>query len=139
MGMTGDFDKLAKLRFKVAHASRGILQEATRVTRDGVAEQYQADFSGSHSPWGETWQGRRDGAGGAPLRGPTGQLQATSPAVSGASIVRMRPPKYWLYHQIGANNMHQRQVLPFGSSHWDPPIQGAIEKVVLDYFDDGDP
>ncbi len=74
-----------------------------------------------------------------PKTRPRADLQATSPAVSGASIVRMRPPKYWLYHQIGANNMHQRQVLPFGASNWDPPIQGAIEKVVLDYFDDGDP
>jgi hypothetical protein len=133
MGLTGDFERLAKLRFKVG-MSRDLMREATEATREGVGAEYRADFAGSHSPWGDAWPARQDGQGGAPLQGPTGQLGGTDPTQAGY-VVKMRPPKYWLYHQIGANGMHQRGVLPFGASKWDAPIQDKIERVIEDHFD----
>lgn len=125
MGLSGDFAALRRLVSDVAEVSRGTIAEATAAARDGVDQQYAADFSGRRDPWGDPWEPTA-----------TGKPASLGPLVgaraSGASgVVRIRPLRWWVYHQIGANGMKRRGVLPFSQSLWDRPIQALIERGVL--------
>jgi hypothetical protein len=135
MGLSGDDAKLARLVDRLRRAP-GLVRQATDAVRDGVAQEYRQDFTAARSPWGETWPARKDGSGGSPLQGPTGALAGAAPTASGGAV-RLRPPRYWALHQIGANNMHQRAVLPFGPSNWDSPILSRVDGVVAEHFNIG--
>jgi phage gpG-like protein len=129
--LTGDFDQLRKL-IERASAPRKLMDQATEAGETGVHEQYQADFAGSRNPWGGQWAPRKDGGGGRPLY-QSGAL-ADPAIVSSNGLIKVRPERYWVFHQVGANNMHERAVLPFSASNWDPPIQARIDDVVIGYF-----
>lgn len=128
--MTGDFAGLRALVQRLANP-RPVIKDATRVAGAEVTEQYQGDFAGSHDPWGNRWSPPREG-GGRPLY-QTGQL-ANPQIVAANGVIKVRPVKYWVFHQVGANNMAPRGILPFSASLWDPPIERALDDVVVSFF-----
>lgn len=133
MPLTGDWARLRATITELASVDRQLVPELTEVGKRGAEEQYRGDFVASRDPWGEPWAARRDGSGGQPLVGPTGEL-AGAQAQGVRGVIRIKPPKYAMYHQLGANNMERRAVLPFSASNWDPPIQSELERAILDHF-----
>lgn len=130
MPFRGDFAELQRLVKTVASTSGRVIPAATRAAGGEVTVQYLSDFSGSHDPWGGRWATPQ--AGGKPLF-KSGALAGARVAVS-RDAVKILPPPYWVFHQVGANNMARRGVLPFGPSDWDPPTFDAIHVVVMSHF-----
>lgn len=129
MALTGDFARLRQLVDSVQEVSRGTLRRATRAAEPVVEAEYRSSFAEQVGPWGEPW--RPTAAGKYPALRVTGALEgALVQATTGR--VRIRPPRYWVFHQVGANNMARRAVLPFAPSRWDAPIIRAIEDAVLE-------
>ena len=125
MSLDGDFAALRRLITELSTISRGTMAEATTAARQGVDQQYASDFSGRRDPWGEPWEPTATGK--PATLGPLSGARAT-----GANgMVKIRPLRWWVFHQIGANNMKRRAVLPFSPSLWDRPIQALIERGVL--------
>ncbi len=124
MPLTGDFKKLSAMiaRFDGAAST---LPKATKVAEKAAETQYAGDFSQQRDPWGSAWT--------PPLQRRSGDLSGTK-ATSSGGVVRIRPPKYWVFLQVGANGMNQRAVLPFAPSRWDAPIQREIDEVVIGHF-----
>lgn len=131
MGLTGDFAALRKLVADMNELKSGTLRKATDAARDGSEEQYQEDFREQRDPWGSAWAPNQDGS--SPVLYKSGAL-AGADFTGAAGTVRAKPPKYWVFHQIGANNMKQRAVLPFSDSLWDRPIQDEIEQAIFAHF-----
>ena len=128
MAFTGDIHglhtKIAALE-EVAHEG---MKKAVAAAKSEATSQYQNDFNAQRSPWGDAW---------APLKGGgralqfTGELQgAVATASASGNTIKIKPPRYWVYHQIGGR-LPQRQVLPFSASNWDEPIQREIEDAIL--------
>lgn len=137
MALTGDDGKLQALISGLENAGRRVMPAAIEAAEEGVSEQYQGDFKGQHDPWGERWKPTRAGKSPA-LIGPTRSL--SNPIItSRGSTVRVKPVSYWVFHQVGANNMERRATLPFGPSHWDDPIEDRIEDAVIGALPKGDP
>lgn len=97
---------------------------ATKAAKAELFVQYQADFAGSRDPYGNRWTYRLYD---------TGALANPQITISGASI-KIRPVKYWVFHQIGSHGLHPNKVLPFGPSNWDYPTQAKIADVVIAHF-----
>ncbi len=131
MSLEGDWARLRQLISELKGVP-GVMKDMTFTAGAGVDEQYKADFAASRDPWGDPWPALKAG-GGKPLLGASEALSTTFPS-TGRLVVRMKPPKYWVYHQVGANNMHQRAVLPFSASKWDAPIQAKLAERVMSHF-----
>ncbi len=126
MALTGDFKGLDDLMRKVDGADK-LLGKVTRAAKAEAGDQYRGDFAGKHDPWGESWASSPHGMV------ETGAL-AGAQVTSSPGVLRIRPPRYWVFHQVGANNMAKRAVLPFSESKWDPPIEAKIDAEVLEHF-----
>ncbi len=127
MGLSGDFGKLRKAIAETRSVSKAV-DEAERKARDEVENQYVADFAEQRDPWGTAWPATK--AGKSPVL-----VDLASAVVSlSAGKIRIVPEKWWIFHQIGANNMEKRAVLPFSASKWDPPIQAKINDIVVAHF-----
>lgn len=131
MSLEGDWAALRDVIQKLDSAGRKILPEATKAARGVVAAQYLSDFSHSVDPWGKRWSATQ--AGGRPLY-KTGALAGATVRIQGGTTIRINPAKYWVFHQVGANNMARRAVLPFSASRWDPPTMAVIHNVVIRHF-----
>ncbi len=130
--VTGDFREFRELISRLANP-KPLINDATRAAGSEVTEQYQGDFSGSHDPWGGAWKPRKDGKGGGRPLYQSGNL-ANPQIVASNGVIKVRPERYWVFHQVGANNMFTRGILPFSASAWDPPIERALDEVVVSYF-----
>lgn len=129
MPLEGDWGKLQKLISGFADVGRDAMPAATKAAKEGVSDEYAADFSQQRDPWGEPWPATAKGKRPA-LIGPTRSL--SNPIISATSNgVKLRAAPYWVFHQAGANNMQKRAVLPFGPSQWDAPITDKVEDAVL--------
>jgi hypothetical protein len=127
MGLTGDFAQLRRLIAEIESAGTKILPAATRAAAEGAGEQYQADFTGQHDPFGTAWAP-------SPHHMFVSGALANPQITSSSGIVRIRPEKYWAMHQVGAHGMAVRAILPFAASNWDPPIQAKIGDIVIGHF-----
>lgn len=131
MALTGDFAALRKLVADMQELKSGTMRKATEAGRDGAEEQYQEGFSQQRDPWGSAWAPTQDGD--SPVLSDSGALGGAD-FTGAAGTIRAKPPKWWVFHQIGANNMAQRAVLPFSESLWDRPIQDEIEEAIFAHF-----
>lgn len=128
MPLTGDFAKLKKLIGELESAGRKVIPDAAKAASEEAFEQYQAGFAGQRSPWGEAWK-----------QAPhnmyvSGALANPKPTAYGG-VARLRPTvRYWFYHQVGANNMAKRPVIPGIPSDWDLPIELQVEKRLVWHF-----
>lgn len=132
MALTGDFPTLRKLVAEL-DGVRGLQRPITEAAEAGVQEQYTEDFAEQRDPYGKPWSATALGK--APvLIGET--LELANPTVTGANLtVRVKPAPHWVYHQMGANHMAPRMVLPFtDGSLWETPISHDIQEVVLEHF-----
>lgn len=128
--MTGDWAALEREMGRLVSAERRGIGDATRAAREGVEDQYRADFAGSRDPFGRAWAPTQ--RGNTPLIGPT--LALANPEIShdstaGGGVVRVKPVKYWVFHQ-GGIGVPEREILPYGPSKWDAPIQRRIGDVI---------
>lgn len=128
--MTGDWGELERAMTGLLAAERSGHRDAVRAMGNGVDEQYAADFAGSRDPFGAPWKPTQKG--GSPLIGPT--LALANPDISlTANTVRVKPVSYWVFHQ-GGFGVPERQILPYGPSKWDAPIQAGISRAVERLF-----
>lgn len=131
MGLTGDFDKLSQVVGELKSVPH-MMAPITRVAAGRVSSLFAADFTGQHDPWGNRWEPNKSGK--TPVLFESGALANPKVTFSGG-VVRVRPERYWIFHQAGAHGMAERAILPFGSSTpWDPPIQSAVNLFVRDHF-----
>lgn len=103
------------------------MPEALEAGGNEAFNQYQEQWRGQRDPWGETWPGTQ--RGNSPILFDEGRL-ASPDVVFTANMVKIKPERYWVFHQIGANHMPRRAVLPFSKSLWDKPIEDRIREVV---------
>lgn len=132
MSLTGEWAALRSLIGRLDAAGSDILPKATKAARAAVQEQYVSDFSRGVDPWGKKWPSAR--AGGAMPLVKSGALASAQFRIAGGNAIRVSPARYWVFHQVGANNMARRAVLPFSESRWDPPTMAVIHNVVIGYF-----
>lgn len=136
MPVEGDYPKLRKLIADIEAGGREVMGNATDAAKTAVGEEYSDDFSKQRDPWGERWKPTREGKSPV-LLGET--LALSNPSITrNGPMVRLKAAPHWVFHQIGANNMERRAVLPFGPSDWDEPIQDKIEDAVTESFPRGD-
>lgn len=132
MGLDGDWAKLRRAIAEVAAVDRGFMAKATAAAEAGSEREYHGDFDAQRDPWGKSWPATATGKKPV-LIGKTFELfNAQVSATTGT--VRIKPPRYWVFHQVGANGMAERNVLPFSESRWDKPIQDDIEKLLMGGF-----
>jgi hypothetical protein len=132
VSVEGDWDKLRRTISSLDRvASKRLMSPLTEVAEQGVQEQYHLDFTAQKDPWGARWEPTKKGT--TPILYKSGNL-AGAEATSTTGTVRIRPPHYWVFHQMGARGAPQRAVLPFGVSDWNPPIQKKLEEVIFDNF-----
>lgn len=132
MGLDGDWSKLRRMLGELNEAASGrLMRPITLEAEEGVQDEYLDDFRAQHDPWGVPWDAAEDGEN--PVLIDSGAL-AGAQVTSVPGLIRIRPPKYWVFHQLGANNMRKRAVLPFAKSDWDEPIQKRITLVVERHF-----
>lgn len=132
MPLEGDWVGLREVIGRLSK-TRGLGRSLTEVAREGVAEQYTEDFASQRDPWGRGWAPTATGKTPV-LIGPS--LDLANPQVTGSNwTVKTKPVSYWVFHQMGANNMAERDVLPFqDGSLWDRPIQSQIERAIVEHF-----
>jgi hypothetical protein len=129
VALVGDFDQLRRLVADARAVSRGVPTRAHRAAAAEVSQRYVSGYTQQQDPWGVPWRTTR--AGKSPVLRTTGAMMGALISVTSSSV-KVRPPRYWVYHQIGANNMERRAVLPFeAGSNWDRPILDAVERAVL--------
>ena len=132
MSLDGDWAKLKRAIAEVAAVDRGFMSKATVVAEVGSEREYHQDFDAQRDPWGKPWDATATGKKPV-LIGKTFELyNAQVSATTGT--VRIKPPRYWVFHQGGANGMVSRSVLPFSESRWDKPIQNDLEKLLMSGF-----
>lgn len=132
MSLDGDWAKLKRAIAEVAAVDRTFMSKATAVAEVGSEREYHQDFDAQRDPWGKPWDATATGKKPV-LIGKTFELyNAQVSATTGT--VRIKPPRYWVFHQGGANGMASRSVLPFTESRWDKPIQTDLEKLLLSGF-----
>ena len=136
MPLDGDWVQLRRTIDEL-QGTRGLERKITKVAGAAAGEQYTEDFAAQRDPWGKPWPATAKGKRPV-LVGP--DLELSNPRVTAASLsVRIRPVSYWVYHQMGAHGMAERQVLPFqDGSLWDRPIQAEIEAEIVGHFDTAD-
>lgn len=138
MALKGDFEKLRRMVGELQAAGQGHLLRPITVAAKGQAEaQYEAEFTAQRDPWGGAWLPPKVGGGRALMK--TGALfQAAFTAFNGA--IKAKAPHYWVFHQLGANNMHQRGLFPFDveASTWGPPMARVADRVVTRHFSTAD-
>ncbi len=127
MPLTGDFAALAQMIADLEETGARALPVATDAAKEEAQDQYEGNFKGQRDPWGNAWAPTATGK--TPVLFQTGALSNALVSAS-TGTVRIKPPKYWAYHQIGANGMAQRGLLPFSASNWDPPLVAAIEAAI---------
>lgn len=132
MPLKGDWDGLRRTIGELGSV-RGLQGPITEAAEAGVEGQYTADFADQRDPWGKGWAPTQTGKTPV-LVGPT--LALANPTVTSSRLtVRVKPVSYWVFHQMGANGMAERSVLPFqDGSLWDRPIQSAIEDTIIEHF-----
>lgn len=135
----GDARALKALIETLENVPTKLVPELTSATKDVVGEQYRSEFSSGRDPWGNQWASSLKGSG-TTLVGETGALYAATPK-STKDTVRIRPPKYWKFLQVGAparadGSRVPRAILPFSPSKWDGPIKAKIEATVEEFFKD---
>lgn len=130
--MPGDWAELEREMSKLVAAEKRAVGDATRAMRDGVEVEYSAEFAAGRDPFGAPWKPTKKG--GSPLIGPT--LALANPQVShSGDTVRVKPVRYWVFHQAGwGASQSERQILPYGPSKWDAPIQAGISRAVERLF-----
>lgn len=134
MGLKGDFEKLRRMVGELQAAGQGHLLRPITVAAKGQAEaQYSAQFAAQRDPWGGSWPSLKAGGGRALMK--TGALFGSVFGAYGGTI-KAQAPTYWVFHQLGANNMHQRGLFPFDvqASTWGPPIARVADRVVMKHF-----
>lgn len=129
--MPGDWGELEREMNKLVAAEKRVVSDATRAMRDGVATEYTGEFAAGRDPFGAPWKPTQKG--GSPLIGPTLALSNPQISVSG-DTVRLKPVRYWVFHQAGWGKAPERQILPYGPSKWDAPIQAGISRAVERLF-----
>ncbi len=127
MALTGDSAKLHKTTVAIA-GLRFVMKDAVQAAKGEAFDQYQAGFARTVDPWGSKWDPNQDGD--APTLYDTGALASPDVLVAGNSV-QIKPERYWVFHQAGANGMARRAVLPFSVSNWNRPIEIRIESVIL--------
>jgi hypothetical protein len=126
MAFTGDFDGLHTKIEGLAEVSHFGMKRAVAAAQDEAESQYESGFNSQRSPWGEVWPALK--GGGRALQF-TGALQGAATTAS-ANAIQIKPPRYWVFHQVGGR-LPKRPVLPFSASNWDDPIQREIEDAIL--------
>ncbi len=127
MALTGDWAKLSEAISQCRSAGMKIMPAATEALKRSAQAQYRADFSAQKDPWGSPWAPSPNGLD------RTGALKSAQ-ATSGRGTVRIKPVRYWVFLQIGANGMKPRGILPFSPSKWDPPMRQSVGLVVGAHF-----
>jgi len=125
---------------KLASAEKRGVGDATRAAREGVEAEYTGEFAAGRDPFGAPWKPTQ--RGNTPLIGPTLQLanaEISHDSVSAGGVVRVKPVRYWVFHQAGSDwgtgaGVPTRQILPYGPSKWDAPIQAGISRAVERLF-----
>lgn len=126
--LVGDFARLRRLTSELSTIDRGAMAAATNAAKEGATEAYKGDFAAQRDPWGEAWEPTKLGK--TPVLNSSGLL-ASSQATGSGGVIRIKPVRYWVFHQVGANGMRRRAILPFSPSRWDTPIQAFIERAVI--------
>ena len=126
MALTGDEKGLHTIVAGLAEVSHEGMKKAVAAAKVEAESQYETGFDQQRSPWGDVW---------APLKGGGRALQRSGAlqgavATTSTNTIQIRPPRYWVFHQLGGR-LPQRQVLPFSASSWDDPIQREIEDAIL--------
>lgn len=126
--LKGDWDRLGRAISQLKReVGPRVMFEATAEAKTGVFDQYQSDFSGHRDPWGNAWK-------------PSRHSMVRTSALANPTIttttgkIRVKPERYWVFHQAGTAKMPARPVFPYGASTWDRPIQSRIESVVSRYI-----
>lgn len=130
MALEGDWKKLTAMIGEL-QSVRGLMGPVTRVAHGRVSSLWDSGFTSQKDPWGNSWDPTAEGK--SPVLVATGDL-ANAAITSSRGVVRVKPPRYWIFHQTGANNMKERAVLPFGHSNWSAPIERAIRDIVYWHF-----
>lgn len=134
---SGDASALKELIASLETVPTKLMPAITAEAKQTVGDQYRSEFSSGRDPWGNQWASSLKGTG-TTLVGETGALYAAKPT-SSKGTVRMRPPKYWKFLQVGApcrkdGTSVPRAVLPYSPSKWDGPLKAGIEKVIEAHF-----
>ncbi len=132
MSLDGDWAKLKRAIAEVAAVDRGFMSKATVVAEVGSEREYHQDFDAQRDPWGKSWDATATGKKPV-LIGKTFELYNAQVSAE-VGMVRIKPVRYWIFHQDGANGMVARRVLPFTESRWDKPIQNDLEKLLMSGF-----
>ena len=129
-GISGDWPDLRRLIGQLERTGERVMSKATDAMMGEVVRQYHGDFVGARSPWGVPWAPTKLG-GDTLLK--TNAL--ANPQVSQTrGVVRLKPERYWIFHQAGTERMPERPVLAYGKTDWDPPIIHAIERAAERQF-----
>lgn len=128
MTFGGDWSGLRNLVSGLNDAGDRVLIAATKAAEEEVDVQYAGDFAAQRDPWGNPWAPSPHGLQ------LTGEL-AGARATSSKGIVRLKPPKYWVYLHVGAHGMPERGILPFSDSRWNAPIEDKVRDACLDMLE----
>lgn len=123
LSLTGDFGGLQTLERRLGRVD---FRSITAATGAEVFEQYQDDFAAQRDPWGSSWDSGKGGR--VPVLFRSGKLANPTKTI-GATQIMLRPERYWVFHQVGANGAPQKAVVPFGAIEgtvWHGPMVAAV-------------
>lgn len=137
MALTGDFSKLSAVIGELDSVPR-LKRPITEAAKLEVWEQWGDQFGEQRDPFGKGWAPTQSGW--SPVLDATGALaSAVLTAQPNVMKIKLKPEKYWVFHQAGAHGMAERMVLPFqDGSLWDAPIQTRIGEIVMEHFQTAD-
>lgn len=131
MPLEGDFGRLRKLTSQLRDTGIALGRVSDDV-RDEVESLYFGGFGSSSDPYGGGWKPTK--AGNPPLVGPTLAL-SNAPVTNTRSMVKIKPPRYWIFAQMGTSAAPPRRVVPEGDgSQWDGPIEAKATKRLEDHL-----
>lgn len=127
-GVDGDWDKLSKL-LDVLATPEVAVRAAQKAAKAEVLDLYQKGFQAQVGPFGRPW-------GETPNRLIKSTALANPRIWATGNVVKLKPVRYWIFHQGGTKHMAEHELLPYGDgSSWDGPIAAIIKKAVERHFE----